>query len=122
MPSLTSSVTGAKVFSGHSSVVTLHDRYGFGNTIFVCGHAKIHPNRIREFRESARLSMQALADRAGTSAPQINKLEKGERKLTSTGMIRLGRALNVDPKDLMVIEPMSDAEAQAGGPAAAQAL
>src|SRR5438046_1098106 len=65
---------------------------------------KIYPNRIREYREAARLSMQALADRAGTSAPQINKLEKGERKLTVDWMIRLGRALSVDPKELMIIE------------------
>ena len=59
------------------------------------------PNRIREFRERAGLSMQALADRAGTSAPQINKLEKGERKLTVDWMVRLGRALGIDAKDLM---------------------
>jgi phage repressor protein C with HTH and peptisase S24 domain len=63
--------------------------------------SKILPNRIREFRERAGLSMQALADRAGTSAPQINKLEKGERKLTVDWMVRLGRALGVDAKDLM---------------------
>jgi phage repressor protein C with HTH and peptisase S24 domain len=67
---------------------------------------KIYPNRIRDFRQAARLSMQALAERAGTSAPQINKLEKGERKLTVDWMVRLGRALSVDPKDLMVLEPM----------------
>jgi phage repressor protein C with HTH and peptisase S24 domain len=63
--------------------------------------SKSLPNRIREFRDRAGLSMQALADRAGTSAPQINKLEKGERKLTVDWMIRLGRALGVDAKDLM---------------------
>jgi phage repressor protein C with HTH and peptisase S24 domain len=60
-------------------------------------------NRIREFRHRAGLSMQALAERAGTSAPQINKLEKGERKLTVDWMIRLGNALGIDPKELMVI-------------------
>jgi phage repressor protein C with HTH and peptisase S24 domain len=58
-------------------------------------------NRIREFRERAGLSMQALADRAGTSAPQINKLEKGERRLTVDWMVRLGRALAIDPKELL---------------------
>src|SRR5258708_33182043 len=62
------------------------------------------PNRIRESRDRAGLSMLALADRAGTSAPQINKLEKGERKLTVDWMIRLGRALGVDAKDLMATE------------------
>src|SRR5882724_5823402 len=66
---------------------------------------KALPNRIRAFRERAGLSMQALAERAGTSAPQINKLEKGDRKLTVDWMIRLGRALGADPKDLMIIEP-----------------
>jgi phage repressor protein C with HTH and peptisase S24 domain len=58
-------------------------------------------NRIRELRHKAGLSMQALADRAGTSAPQINKLEKGERKLTVDWMVRLGRALEVDPRELL---------------------
>jgi phage repressor protein C with HTH and peptisase S24 domain len=75
---------------------------------------KALPNRIREFRDRANLSMQALAERAGTSAPQINKLEKGERKLTVDWMIRLGRALNVEPRDLMVTDfpgsGMSDSE------------
>jgi phage repressor protein C with HTH and peptisase S24 domain len=76
---------------------------------------KALPNRIRAFRERAGLSMQALAERAGTSAPQINKLEKGDRKLTVDWMIRLGRALGVDPKDLMVIEPQDSAPFEAGG-------
>jgi phage repressor protein C with HTH and peptisase S24 domain len=66
--------------------------------------SRIRANRIREFRERAGLSMQALADRAGTSAPQINKLEKGERKLTVDWMIRLGQALGIDAKDLMASE------------------
>ena len=44
---------------------------------------KALPNRIRAFRERAGLSMQALAERAGTSAPQINKLEKGDRTWTA---------------------------------------
>jgi phage repressor protein C with HTH and peptisase S24 domain len=58
-------------------------------------------NRIREFRQRAGLTMQALAERAGTSAAQINKLEKGERRLTVDWMVRLGRALEIDPKDLL---------------------
>jgi phage repressor protein C with HTH and peptisase S24 domain len=76
---------------------------------------KALPNRIRAFRERAGLSMQALAERAGTSAPQINKLEKGDRKLTVDWMIRLGRALGVDPKDLMIIEPQEGPPFEAAG-------
>jgi phage repressor protein C with HTH and peptisase S24 domain len=62
---------------------------------------KVMQNRIRELRHRAGLSMQALADRAGTSAPQINKLEKGERRLTVDWMVRLGKALGVDPTELL---------------------
>ncbi len=58
-------------------------------------------NNIKSFREAANLSMQALADAAGTSAAQINKLEKGERRLTVDWMIRLARPLGVSPADLM---------------------
>ena len=58
-------------------------------------------NRLREFRGLAGLSMQALADRVGTTAPQINKLEKGERRLTLDWMTRLAAALGIEPKDLL---------------------
>jgi phage repressor protein C with HTH and peptisase S24 domain len=72
-------------------------------------------NRIRDFRQRAGLSMQALADLAGTSAPQINKLEKGERRLTVDWMVRLGRALSVDPKELMLIEEGATEAVPLGG-------
>jgi len=59
------------------------------------------PNRLREIREQAGLSMQALATLVGTTAPQINKLEKGERRLTLDWMTRLATALGIEPKDLL---------------------
>jgi transcriptional regulator with XRE-family HTH domain len=62
-------------------------------------------NRLREFRDLAGLSMQALADRVGTTAPQINKLEKGERRLTLDWMTRLSVALGIEPKDLLPAPP-----------------
>lgn len=58
-------------------------------------------NRIRELREAAELSMQDLADRVGTSASQINKLEKGQRRLTTDWMQRVANALNCEPQDLL---------------------
>ncbi|HLY56366.1 MAG TPA: LexA family transcriptional regulator [Stellaceae bacterium] len=58
-------------------------------------------NRLREWREREGLSMQALAERIGTSAPQINKLEKGERRLTLDWMTRLAAGLGCEPRDLM---------------------
>jgi transcriptional regulator with XRE-family HTH domain len=59
-------------------------------------------HRLKELRERAGLSMQALADRTGTSAPQINKLEKGERRMTIDWMTRLARGLGCEPSDLLL--------------------
>jgi phage repressor protein C with HTH and peptisase S24 domain len=81
-------------------------------------------NRLREFRDLAGLSMQALADRVGTTASQINKLEKGERRLTLDWMTRLSAALGIEPKDLLPLpnRPLPAAPASAhplvGGEAA----
>jgi phage repressor protein C with HTH and peptisase S24 domain len=62
-------------------------------------------NRLKEYRDLAGLSMQALADRVGTTAPQISKLEKGERRLTLDWMTRLAAALGIAPQDLLPATP-----------------
>lgn len=59
------------------------------------------PNRIKELRESAGLTQQQLAARAGTSQPQIDRLEKSSRRLTQDWMNRLSRALGCEPQDLL---------------------
>jgi phage repressor protein C with HTH and peptisase S24 domain len=58
-------------------------------------------NRLRELREGAGMTMQALAARIGTTAPQISKLEKGERRLTLDWMNRLAAGLGVEPRALL---------------------
>ena len=40
-------------------------------------------NRLRELRKAQGLTMEALAGRTNTTASQINKLEKGDRRLTA---------------------------------------
>lgn len=57
-------------------------------------------NRIKEFRKQQKLTMQALAEKTGTTASQINKLEKGERRLTADWMYRLAAALDIHPTAL----------------------
>jgi transcriptional regulator with XRE-family HTH domain len=57
-------------------------------------------NRIKELRKKNKLTMQALADKVGTTASQINKLEKGERRLTADWMYRLADAFEVAPVDI----------------------
>jgi transcriptional regulator with XRE-family HTH domain len=59
------------------------------------------PNRIREMRELRGLSQKKLADAVGTSQPQIDRLEKGDRGLDQDWMFRLAKALDCQPADLL---------------------
>lgn len=58
-------------------------------------------NKLKEIREARGYSQAKLAELAGTSQQQIGKLEKGERKLSPEWQIRLSKALNCRPVDLM---------------------
>lgn len=58
-------------------------------------------NKIRELRTAAGLTAEALALRVGTSQVQISRLERGERKLTLEWMMRLAKALECAPEDLL---------------------
>lgn len=58
-------------------------------------------NHIRTLREQAGMTMQSLADRVGTTAPQINKLEKGERRLTIDWIHRIAQGLGVTPQAIV---------------------
>ena len=56
---------------------------------------------IRKIRKAKGLSLQQVADSAGTTKAQIQKLETGQRRLTTDWISRLAEALNCDPLDLM---------------------
>jgi transcriptional regulator with XRE-family HTH domain len=58
-------------------------------------------NNILKLRNERGLSQQKLADLVGTSGPQINRLEKGERRLSQDWMVKLAKALGVAPADLI---------------------
>jgi len=58
-------------------------------------------SRLRELRMEMGLSQQALADRIGTSQPQIKRLEDGARKLTKEWAERLAPALQTSAEALM---------------------
>ena len=61
-------------------------------------------NRVREWRHRRRLSIAELARRSRTTASQISKLERGERRLTVDWMTRLARALGCRREDLLPSE------------------
>lgn len=56
---------------------------------------------LREMRRRRGLSMEALAQLAGTTASQINKLEKRQRRLTDGWIIKLAQALRCSPEELI---------------------
>src|SRR5438552_1071880 len=64
-------------------------------------------NRIKEWRIRFGLSYARLGELAATTGPQIQKLERGERRLTIDWMLRIAAALSsigqgeVHPKDLL---------------------
>lgn len=61
-------------------------------------------NNLKFFREKMGLSAKKLAELAGTSQPQIFRLENGHRKLTKEWAVRLAPHLSVTPKQLMFSE------------------
>lgn len=58
-------------------------------------------NRIKEWRELRGLTMEVLAERMGTTASQVNKLEKGQRELTQSWIFKAAAALGVHPADIL---------------------
>lgn len=61
-------------------------------------------NPIKEYRQRAGLSQAALAAKAGTTQPQIRRLESGQRTLTKSWAERLAPHLHVSPQDLIFSE------------------
>lgn len=60
------------------------------------------PNRIREHRERANLTLEELAERVGTSPQHISRLEKGQRRLSDPWLDRLSVALSIRKADFLV--------------------
>ncbi|TAH33132.1 MAG: helix-turn-helix transcriptional regulator [Alphaproteobacteria bacterium] len=59
-------------------------------------------NRIRNLRLARGYSLQDLAEKIGTSKSQVDKLEKGERRLTLDWMRRLADGLACTITDIIV--------------------
>ena len=62
--------------------------------------------RVRVRRIELGLSQEALARRAGLHRTYVGSLERGERNVALINIVRLGKALGVDPGSLITgIEP-----------------
>lgn len=58
-------------------------------------------NRIQSLRARKKMTLQELADSVGTTPSTINRLEKGQRRLTVDWMRKIAEALEVAPYELV---------------------
>lgn len=58
-------------------------------------------DKLRDLRKQQRLTQEQLARLAGTTQPQIRKLEAGERRMTKEWAERLAPYLGVSPQSLL---------------------
>lgn len=65
------------------------------------GYAIEMKNNIERLRKDRGWSQTKLGEESGTSGPQINRLEKSQRKLSYEWQLKLARALQVHPSDLV---------------------
>ena len=59
------------------------------------------PNRIREWRKAAGLSLEELAFRVGSTNPTLSRYERGQRSLTVDLLVQLAPHLGCRPADLL---------------------
>ncbi len=58
-------------------------------------------SRVRDRRHAAGLSQEDLADRAGIHRTYLSSVERGERNVALLNILKLSKALGVDPADLL---------------------
>ena len=56
---------------------------------------------VREQRDQVGISQEELAHRSGMHRTYIGGIERGERNLSYTNLLRLARALGVRPSELL---------------------
>jgi transcriptional regulator with XRE-family HTH domain len=64
--------------------------------------------RLKEWRERRLLTQRELAAKAGMSAGQVNRIERGVHRPRLSTIRRLAEALDVSPDELVVWNPAGD--------------
>lgn len=87
------------IMDTHVKIKFVHLGYG----AFVRFGERLRMNKIRQIREAKGLSLEkvALACSPQTTAKQIQRLERGERRLTTDWIERLAKALGVRPAEIV---------------------
>lgn len=67
-------------------------------------------NRVRQARQAAQLTQEALAQQAGVTRQSIIAIEQGRYAPSVTLALRLAAALGVCVEDLFALEPRSEGD------------
>lgn len=70
---------------------------------------------LQAYRKANKLTQQELAERVGTSQPQIRRLENGERKLTREWAEKLAPHLGITPAQLLFGLDLSQSDTAKSG-------
>jgi transcriptional regulator with XRE-family HTH domain len=70
-----------------------------------CCKAKTMANNLRQLRKEAKLTLEEVAQRAGTSNQMVGMLERGDRQLTQRWLEKLAPALDVQPYQIITDAP-----------------
>lgn len=79
-------------------------------------------NNIKDLRKKNGLTMAKLADAIGTSQQQVDRLEKGKRKLSAEWIDVLCKALNCKPGELVEFSVNASSAGSKSATASAQVL
>jgi transcriptional regulator with XRE-family HTH domain len=61
---------------------------------------KLFGERLREIRTERNLSQERLAELAGLDRNYIGQIERAERNVALVNIIRIAKALEIEPQDL----------------------
>ena len=64
-------------------------------------HQKVIGETIRKYRKAAKLSQEALAEKADLHHNYIGELERGEKAATIDTLLKIAKALGVRVRDLV---------------------
>lgn len=63
--------------------------------------ARVFGKRVREYRQRAGLSQEKLGELTGLHATYLSDVERGTRNVTLYTIVRIAKALKVNPGDLV---------------------
>ena len=62
---------------------------------------------LKKYRRIAGLNQRQLAEKSGVDVTLISRLERGQRQAASyTTIVRLARALNLQPEELLPVDDL----------------